>query len=348
MQKLITCASYYGSGSSAVTDLIGEFDGVKSMTEYEFRFVHDIDGVADLEYHLVDCHNRHNSGHALKRYQRLCEFNHGTGRIERYEPFFEGKFLEISMDYIHELTDFEFQGKWFMDMYDRGRFFYYMKSLQSKIYRKLGINRSSMPHEMTLCAHPTREKFLDCTRRYIERLLAAANKEQMPVLMMDQILPSSNINKCLRYFPEETKLIIVTRDPRDVYLSEKFVWHENVAPHDAELFCKWFDYAHSSNRDEVPDSQKVMQVNFEDLIYKYEEILPKLEAFLGLKPEEHIHSFEGLNPKRSYGNTQLWKKFDDSANIAIIEKNLPQYLYDFGYKRYEDIAGIDVNNNKVF
>lgn len=348
MQQLITCASYYGSGSSAVTDLIGEYEGVKSLTDYEFRFVHDIDGVADLEYHLVDCHNRHNSGHALKRYQRLCEFNHGTGRIERYEPFFEGKFLEISMDYIHELTDFEFQGKWFMDMYDRGRSFYYMKSLQSKIYRKLGINRSSMPHEMTLCSHPTREKFLDCTRRYIERLLAAANKEQMPVLMMDQILPSSNINKCLRYFPEDTRVVIVTRDPRDVYFSEKYIWHDKVIPQDVELFCKWFDYTHSSNRDETPDPEKVLMINFEDLIYNYVATKSKVEQFLGFDAKNHVNPFGKFNPRHSHVNTQLWKKFDDMESLSIIEKRLAKYLYAFDTVKDNEIAGVELKTMKMF
>ena len=91
-----------------------------------------------------------------------------------------------------------------------------------------------------------------------------------------------------------------------------------------------------------------MMINFEDLIYRYDEMVPKLEAFLCLKKEDHLRPFTGLNPKRSYGNTQLWKKFDDPESIAIIEKNLPQYLYDFGDKKYEDIAGVDVNNNKVF
>jgi len=27
--KIITCASYYGSGSSALTDLVSEYEGVK-------------------------------------------------------------------------------------------------------------------------------------------------------------------------------------------------------------------------------------------------------------------------------------------------------------------------------
>ena len=45
--KVITCASYYGCGSSAVTDLISEFSGVESLGDYEFRFLHDIDGISD-------------------------------------------------------------------------------------------------------------------------------------------------------------------------------------------------------------------------------------------------------------------------------------------------------------
>lgn len=348
MQKLITCASYYGSGSSALTDLISEFSGVKSMTDYEFRFVHDIDGVADLEYHLVDSHNRHNSGHALKRYQRLCEFNHGTGSIERYEPFFQGKFLDISMDYIHELTDFEFPGIWFMDMYDRGRYFYYLKSLQRKIYRKLGIHRGIMPNEMTLCSHPTRDKFLDCTKRYISRLLDVANKEKAPFLMMDQILPSSNINKCLRYFPENTRVVVVSRDPRDVYFSEKFVWREGVVPHDAELFCKWFEYTHNSNRDENPDPQKVLFINFEDLVYDYNISKKKIEQFLGFETKDHINPFEKFNPKHSYINTQLWNKFIDTESLSIIEKRLQKYLYNFDVVKYNEIVGIDRKVMNVF
>ena len=346
--RLITCASYFGSGSSALTDFVSEYNGVKSLTDYEFRFVHDIDGIADLEYHLVDCHNRHNSGHALKRYKKLCEFNHGTLFVQRYEPYFNGKFLEISMEYIKELIDFEFPGKWFMDKYERGRFYYYTKSLQGKIYKRLKIRRSTMPKEMTLCSHPTRESFLDSTRRYVKRLLDAANPDNIPILMMDQILPSSNINKCLRYFPDDTKLVVVTRDPRDVYFSEKFIWHEYVTPSDPETFCKWFDYTHSSNRGETPDPNKVMMINFEDLIYNYQEMVPKIERFLNLRPEDHLFPFKGLNPKRSFHNTQLWKKFDAPESLRVIEKCLPQYLYDFGDKKYEDIKGVEVENVTFF
>ena len=51
--KFISCASYYGSGSSVVTDFVSEFDTVYSFTNEEFRFLQDPDGVSDLEYNLI-------------------------------------------------------------------------------------------------------------------------------------------------------------------------------------------------------------------------------------------------------------------------------------------------------
>ena len=59
--KILTCAGYFSSGSSAVTDLFSEYEKVSAVGDYEFRFLHDIDGVSDLEFHLTECHNRHNS-----------------------------------------------------------------------------------------------------------------------------------------------------------------------------------------------------------------------------------------------------------------------------------------------
>ena len=129
MKKLISCASYYGSGSSAITDLIGEYQGVKSLTDYEFRFIHDIDGIMDLEYHLVQNPNRHNSGHALKRFLKLSKFNSGTWFDKRYERFFDGQYKKLTEEYIESLTDLKYPGYWFMDLYERGKFFYYRKSI---------------------------------------------------------------------------------------------------------------------------------------------------------------------------------------------------------------------------
>lgn len=43
--KIITCASYYNTGSSPVTNFFSEFDNIKSLGETEFRVLQDPDGV---------------------------------------------------------------------------------------------------------------------------------------------------------------------------------------------------------------------------------------------------------------------------------------------------------------
>lgn len=73
MTKFISCASFAGSGSSAITDLMSEYSTVFSLgmdTDCEFTFSHNPDGISDLEHNLAENQNRFNSGFALKRYKR--------------------------------------------------------------------------------------------------------------------------------------------------------------------------------------------------------------------------------------------------------------------------------------
>ena len=347
--KLISCAGYFCSGSSALTDLVSEYEGVKTLSNYEFRFLQDIDGIMDLEYHLVHNHHRHNSGHALKRFSKMAKFNHGTCFDARYERFFGGHYYEITKKYIDALTDFSYPGFWYMDMYERGRFFYYLKSIEGKIRKRVPfISDNFMPKEMTFCSHPTEEHFLALTKQYLLELFQALNPQNLPFLMVDQLLPSSNINKCLRYFDTDVKLIVVDRDPRDVYLISKYIHSYAIPPLDPMLFCKWFKYTHESNRGETPDSSHVLAMQFEDLIYCYDNEIKKVEKFIGLDSSLHTRPFNGFNPLRSVHNTQLWKTYSDPNAISIIERELKDYLYDFGKFEGRDLPGIKVNEIKQF
>ena len=240
--RIISCASYYGTGSSAITDLISEYKDVCSMTNYEFRFVQDPDGISDLEFQLVENHNRHNSGHAIKRYKRLVDFYSGNRWIKKYEPFFQYKWKKISYEYIDELVDFKYKGWWQYDLLDKGVNYYYRKLFINKLLhmtvwrnvedRQLNV----LPHEITYCSRPSKEKFLEKTRAYIRKLFTAANIENVANIMVDQIVPPTNLKRYLRYF-DDIKVFVVDRDPRDIYILEKKVWKGNVVPTESvELF----------------------------------------------------------------------------------------------------------------
>lgn len=348
--KVITCASFYGSGSSALTDLVSEYDCVKDLTNYEFRFLYDLDGVSDLEYHLCESHDRHNSGHALKRFIRLSEFNAGTSFNSRYEPYFNGQYMKLTMKYIDSLIDFSYPGWWFYDVYDKGKLSYYVMMEFEHILRHITKGKKTILNkEKILCSHPSEERFLRNTQQYVASLLRAANIENLPYLEVDQLVPSQNINHVLRYFTDDIYVFIVDRDPRDIYTLNRFYWKDRICPTaDVNRFCDWYLYTRESGNRETYDSGHVCKIQFEDLIYKYEESVHGVELFTGLDCSHHVRKFSKFNPLHSLNNTQVWKRHNIYNEISIIEERLKDYLYSFNNVDREYIPGIEKDNMNVF
>lgn len=334
--KIITCCSYYGTGSSAVTDYFSEFNNVESLGDYEFRFLHDPDGVRDLEYNLVENFNRHNSGHALKRFKRLVDYYGNHFLTKRYEPFFNNQWKIISYKYIDRLTDFRYKGSWQYDYYDRGSFFEFWHKLPGRFLKKTIWRKSpdksysSLKNEITYCSNPTKEQFLRITKEYLAELFEVASKQGKEYLMIDQLFPSSNINHFLDYI-EDVFVFVVDRDPRDVYISYKYLYPNSIVPSNVEDFCKWYRYCRSSRKTENWNSNHVLFVQFEDLIYKYKETTTAICSFLGVREANHVRPFTFFNPEKSKNNTRLWTKYSKyKQEIDIIEKSLSEYLYYYG------------------
>lgn len=336
MTRVISCASYYGTGSSAITDYFSEYDNVFSLTNYEFRFLQDPDGISDLEFNLVENHNRHNSGHSIKRFKRLVDFNSGTCFNKRYESFFQNKYKALSYDYINKLTDFTFNGYWFYDFYDKGRIYYYLKILPGKLWKLLhprnkeSTGYNALPNEITYCSKPSYEKFLTCTKDYINELLNAANTTMQPYIMVDQMVPPSNVSRYTKYF-FDIKVFVVDRDPRDVFILSKYIWKDRVVPTDTvEIFCKWFKYTRSHRKTEIYNTNTTMLIQFEDLIYKYAVTTKKMSEWVGLDFESNQNKKSLFDPSKSMLNTRLWVDKPEYADeIAYIEQNLKEYLYDY-------------------
>lgn len=320
--RILTCASYHGTGSSAITDLLSEYSCYKSLLNYEFRFVQDPEGISDLEYNLVENHHRLNSGHALKRYKQYVDMLAGNKIIKWYERFFNNNWKKCSYKYINELMDFSYKGYWHQDVIDKGKSFYGLNMVVGRIL--------VTKNEITMCSAPSEEKFLICTRNYIDELFRYANDENKSAIVVDQLVPPSNLSRYLRYF-NDIKVFVVDRDPRDIYLSEKYVWKGRVIPvENVKLFCKWFKYTRHHRKKESFPIDNVMYIQFEDLIYKYEDTLDKIEKWLNLDSNNHSEQFKYLNPKVSIKNTRLWEKYTNcNEDIRYIEKELYEYIYDY-------------------
>lgn len=262
------------------------------------------------------------------------EFYHGNIFGNKYEAFFHGNWKKYSEEYINDLVDFTYHGWWQYDLLDKGKFFYFRKRIINKILRHTFWRNqpertyNTMRNEITYCSHPTEDKFLESTRRYISKLFGSVSNDY-DIVMVDQIVPPTNISRYIRYF-ENIQVIVVDRDPRDLYVLEKYVWKDGIIPIDVDEFCKWFRYTRDHRTNETVDSSKVMFIQFEDLIYKYNDTIQKIMDWLNLRSIDHTNKGQYFNPIKSMNNTMTWKSIKcDKRDIEFIERELPDYLYKF-------------------
>ena len=332
--KIITCTGYYGTGSSAVTDFFSEFSSCSSIGEYEVRFIHDPNGIRDLEYNIIENNNRHNTSHAIKNFKRYVDYLNGTLIKKRYRKYCGDNFLKLSYEYINNITELCCNASWHFDSIDKGELFALVDSVYIRICRllKIGSDPSLLMHanEKSYFSTIDKETFYYYTKKYIYDVLQCMRKQDSEYIMVDQLLPPSNINQYLHYF-DYIKVFIVDRDPRDIFILSSALWKTNVVPYkNIEEFCKWYEIIRRHQKHEKINTEYSAFIHFEDLIYKYEDTTEKLMKFVGINPKDHIIPRSYLNPAVSIKNTNLKHKYPEyKKEIEYIENHLQEYLYEF-------------------
>lgn len=333
--RIISCTGYYGTGSSAVTNLFAEFDNVCCLGDREYRFLHDPDGIADLEYNIVENNNRHNTSNAIKNYIKYVDtqVNHGYGDYD----IFEGEFARATEDFIDEITELKAKTWWNKDRMDKGALFCFVDRIYSFAKRLFkGELKTEIRYSMLTDKEPAfysaigEEEFLAAVRKYVNRVLSFANKKDQPYVMVDQIVPPTNSKRFLRYF-DDIKIVVTERDPRDIFLLERNAWKWGIIPvKDVEEYVKWFKITRKYSNPSDEDTDKVLRIRFEDMIYKYDETTAKLIDFVGIDPARHVDPKGIFDPSKSIKNTNLGKKYPGfEKELEYIASELKDYIYDF-------------------
>ena len=331
--NIITTTGYYGTGSSAITDLMMEFNDIHCVGDIEIRYFHDPFGLSDIEYYLVENPNRHNSGYALKKFEKNVKYWSGNRFIKRYERLFEGNFLKESQSYIEKLKLSEFKGYWHMDVIELPVLLRIglrsINKIKMIFSRSLETGIYELPFSKTYLVDETVQSFLMKTVEYNTRLFKSIITSKSTI-MVDQLVPPSNIKRYLRYLPE-LKVFLVDRDPRDLYILEKFIWRGGIIPTDnVEVFCQWFEVTRKHRADNSM-LENVQFIQFEDLIYNYNDATQSIFAFAGLNTNNY-EKFKHFDPEKSKRNTRLWLNYPEvMMDISFIEERLSDFLYDYSF-----------------
>ena len=328
---IIGITGYGCTGASAVIDLIQEFDSIQSYpSSVEFQIMQQPDGILDLHYHVVVSGRRLANNVAIKRFIRNIG-GPGTSQIRR---FTNGQYEKLSQEYIQKLIQIHWMGKSAFDPQDV-RFFLdrlSLKMLNKVIAKGLGmLSRKKLvwlPMRDRYFSIVSEDEFAAVTREYIREILKASGFDLNQAIILEQLFNTSDPLAGADYVDDPVS-IIVDRDPRDVFLLMNHYYPKNITSFmpnngDVDQFINYYKRLHR----EKSKDPRVLYVQFEDLIYRYDEVCGQVANLL--KGHQHVRKGELFKPECSINNTMVYKKYPQfSEQIRRIEEALPEYLYPF-------------------
>ena len=344
MDRIIVPTGYMGSGSSAITDLISEFkDCQNEFKDFEYIFLHCPNGLFDLEDKLLKGNNAIRSDEAIHSFEEQMNklYNKRFWWVGNYQKIIGPEFKQKTDEFISKIQEFNFEGFWYThEEVNKKMFFRLLFQKPFKIISrgKIKFKRVLKYDDGMRISFIKDQDFYKYAHDYIYDIVSIIGKDKKNIIL-DQFLLPFNLYRVDNYFSDELRAIAVARDPRDVYILNKYIWpSKNLVvpmPKEVNEFCKFYKKMRESEI--IVDSDKVLRINFEDLIYNYDTELKRIMDFLHFKKEDHINKKKRFDPAISIKNTQLFRKEEYQEEIKIIEKELKDYLYDFKQKMDNDV-----------
>lgn len=344
----VAVTGYYASGSSAVIDLLKEYEGVciSPYERYEHIAFYAPGGLFDLGAILRFSNTPYNSDAAIGRFinemNRLNE--NDFGGFGSYEKLTGQEFIRSVNSFVDSISNPRmFRGSCHVD---HVKFSVIKAVLQiaAKIVFGRPINKLGRQyvydHLQPRMGLPTNEEFCNAARQFTSAYISLFETNEVTVF--DHLLWPQNIKYLYDYFDSRTKMIIVNRDPRDVFLLNKYFLHnpprvltKPYFPTDVVDFCKEWQRTIVNQED---NNDRVLVINFEDLIYQSEKTNQTIEKFLGIDASAHTQKCSFFNPNESIENTQIFSvdnaQWQQEANY--IEQHIPEMIYRFPYFRQCD------------
>lgn len=343
-----------GTGSSALIDLLNEYASCTNcgLNKYEQPLLYIRDGLFDLENQLLLNNSAQNSHFAIKKFKEKMEFlnNHYGSWFAGYKFLYDDKFMKIVNDFINRFEFIELNGAT-IDGFTKYQFSFGTAIKQIYSSLKVGTKyKSPIGYQLKLSdeeirvTYPSKDEFYKNSKLFIEDYFKLISKNTDKNVILDHFLFEQNAKdeKLDHYFNDDFRMIVVKRDPRDVYNLNKNIWPQLIKcesgyPEDIDMFCEYFGYVNNCDI----KNDKLLYINFEDLVYRYDQTVREIEDFLNLDSNDHIYKLQNFDPKKSMKNTQTYEICEKYKREAEkIESKLKSYLYDFPYPsntRIEDM-----------
>ena len=185
---------------------------------FEFRFIQDPNGIADLEDRILKNNSRLNSDRAIYEYLKLIKilnsnYTNKFWKPSSYKVVFKNKFLKYSQEYIEDLTDIKWKGYWYDFEFRNFSFFSRIKNFLYRLLEGI-IKKKNIGKEKVMYFSYPIDNFYEKTKKYLNNLFKEVSDKE--ILAFDQLVPCCNVNRYLNYF-EDIKVVIIDRDRGFIY-----------------------------------------------------------------------------------------------------------------------------------
>lgn len=349
-QKLnVAVTGFYGTGSSAVIDLLREYKGVNVVPEigrlYEHMPFYVSGGLFDTCTLLTHGNTPLGSDRIINNFidsmERLNKYNFGW--FGSYNALFGNQFIDAVNKFVKSISE---NRKGQNSNHIVRAYFSPVKALAQVaakiIYKRkfgkygVGYQNDSKPVYFSM---PTEEELYDAAREFTDSYFEMFNTDGK-VKIYDHLIWPQQVDTHARCFSDNLKIIVLDRDPRDIFLCSKYIWCKppigHGDPHFPVLPSLYAD-EWSRTVTEHTSNPNALRVHFEDLVYNYDKTVARIERFLGLNANDHLRPKTKFDPSKSIENTQLfqlpqWKK--EGEEVAELLEN---FLYEFPYERVPQV-----------
>lgn len=339
MKKWFVCVSgYSASGSSAAVDLLKEFDGFFECSA-EIRIIQDPYGITQLERALIDDWNEISTPSAITDFLWLCKkcAKKGGGKNPfapcglSYSRKINKHFYDIAVEYVERLSEYKFKSDYYCQKFKKNYFKYVWDrmclGIEIKSKRKIKLTTK---RKYSYFSHPSRERFETETKAFFNSLFSSYFENGYSHIVLDQAVSVNKPETAFRYF-ENGKLIIVDRDPRDMFVDDIVNWG-NFPDGDVDLLeaGRRFVIRHKAMRPNRLEHDDVLYLKFEELVLNYDETVAQIIRFLELDNSFHIKKKLYFDPNVSSKNIGIWKKYygDFKEALDLISEELSAYCFE--------------------
>ncbi len=336
---IVTLCGYVATGSSAVFDLLREYEGLTTGVIDNALYEHLVfltpGGLFDLEDRLIVGNNRHHSDAALHTFvEEMDRLNRGDFRwCGNLSAITNGEFEVIYRRFVDSLIDCIVDAHWSYHLLPADNAARMDKTgFVNRLRKRLAPNPSKPKRQRyrykdgIWYSFVTPERFYKLGHQFVMDYLSCIAGGKSGDLLVNKMVLPHNLKRLERYHLSDIRTIVVDRDPRDVYCFINQIKRTQI-PKTPEDFIKYWTWQRSS---EVIVEKNVLRIRFEDLVYRYDDTVAEIEQFLGLSPAQHVRLREFFNPDVSRKNTRLFTAPDiNQEHIALIADSLEQHLYPF-------------------